>query len=133
MDAGRILMKFFSVCLSVIILLFSAFLLYRGGQYAYSFGYRVFTEGAMTTEDKARDKVVQITADMSAKDIGDVLESKELIRDSHLFVVQLMLSAYKDDIKPGVYTLSTSMTAREMMQTMSAEEETETEEDNDKR
>ena len=133
MDAGRILMKFFSVCLSVIILLLSAFLLYRGGQYAYISGYRVFTEGAMTTEDKARDKVVQITADMSAKDIGDVLESKELIRDSHLFVVQLMLSAYKDDIKPGVYTLSTSMTAREMMQTMSAEEETETEEDNDKR
>lgn len=134
MDAGRILMKFFSVCLSVVVLVLFGFLLYRMGEYAYDFGYRVFTEGAMTTEEKAKDKVVQITSDMGAKDIGDVLEGKELIRDSNLFVVQLMLSAYKDDIKPGTYTLSTSMTAREMMQIMSAEEETtETEEDDDQR
>ena len=134
MDAGRILMKFFSVCLSVVVLVLFGFLLYRMGEYAYDFGYRVFTEGAMTTEEKAKDKVVQITSDMGAKDIGDVLEGKELIRDSNLFVVQLMLSAYKDDIKPGTYTLSTSMTAREMMQIMSAEEETtETEEDDGQR
>lgn len=134
MDAGRILMKFFSVCLSVVVLVFLAFFLYRGGQYAYDFGYRVFTEKAMSTEEDAKDKVVQITSDMGAKEIGDVLEKKELIRDSNLFVVQLMLSAYKDDVKPGTYTLSTAMTAREMMQIMSAEEEsTETEEDNDSR
>lgn len=134
MDAGRILMKFFSVCLSVVVLVLFGFLLYRMGEYAYDFSYRVFTEGAMTTEEKAKDKVVQITSDMGAKDIGDVLEGKELIRDANLFVVQLMLSAYKDDIKPGTYTLSTSMTAREMMQIMSAEEETtETEEDDDQR
>ncbi|MCM1258256.1 MAG: endolytic transglycosylase MltG [Roseburia sp.] len=133
MSAGRILLKFFSFCLSVIILLFLAFFLYWAGEYSYNFGYRVFTEGAMTTEDKAKDKVVQVTPDMGAREIGNVLESKELIKDGNLFVVQLMLSAYKDDIKPGTYTLSTSMTAKEMMQVMSAEEETETEDDDDSR
>lgn len=132
MDAGRILMKFFSVCLSVIVLLLFAFLLYRMGEYSFDFGYRVFTEKAMTTEENAEDKVVRITSDMGAKDIGDLLVSKELIRDSNLFVVQLMLSAYKDDMKPGTYTLSTSMTAKEMMQIISAEEEEETETEKEK-
>ena len=86
----------------------------------------------MTTEENAKDKVVRITSDMGAKEIGDLLESKELIRDSNLFVVQLMLSAYKDDMKPGTYTLSTSMTAKEMMQVISAEEEEETETEDEK-
>ena len=132
MDAGRVLMKFFSVCLSVIVFVVFAFLLYRMGEYSFDFGYRVFTEKAMTTEENAKDKVVRITSDMGAKEIGDLLESKELIRDSNLFVVQLMLSAYKDDMKPGTYTLSTSMTAKEMMQVISAEEEEETETEDEK-
>lgn len=132
MDAGRILMKFFSVCLSVIVFVVFAFLLYRMGEYSFDFGYRVFTEKAMSTEENAKDKVVRITSDMGAKEIGDLLESKELIRDSNLFVVQLMLSAYKDDMKPGTYTLSTSMTAKEMMQIISAEEEEETETEEEK-
>ena len=132
MDAGRILMKFFSVCLSVIVFVVFAFLVYRMGEYSFDFGYRVFTEKAMTTEENAKDKVVRITSDMGAKEIGDLLESKELIRDSNLFVVQLMLSAYKDDMKPGTYTLSTSMTAKEMMQVISAEEEEETETEDEK-
>ncbi len=132
MDAGRILMKFFSVCLSVIVFVVFAFLLYRMGEYSFDFGYRVFTEKVMTTEENAKDKVVRITSDMGAKEIGDLLESKELIRDSNLFVVQLMLSAYKDDMKPGTYTLSTSMTAKEMMQVISAEEEEETETEDEK-
>jgi UPF0755 protein len=132
MDAGRILMKFFSLCLSVIVFVVFAFLLYRMGEYSFDFGYRVFTEKAMTTEENAKDKVVRITSDMGAKEIGDLLESKELIRDSNLFVVQLMLSAYKDDMKPGTYTLSTSMTAKEMMQVISAEEEEETETEDEK-
>ncbi|MCI8875643.1 MAG: endolytic transglycosylase MltG [Lachnospiraceae bacterium] len=125
-------MKFFSVCLSVIVFVVFAFLLYRMGEYSFDFGYRVFTEKAMTTEENAKDKVVRITSDMGAKEIGDLLESKELIRDSNLFVVQLMLSAYKDDMKPGTYTLSTSMTAKEMMQVISAEEEEETETEDEK-
>ncbi len=129
MNAGNIFLKFFSVCLSVVVTLILIFLLYRVGLYSYGFGYRVFTEKPVASEENAKDKVVQITSDMGAKDIGDLLERKELISDANLFVVQLMLSAYRGEIKPGTYTLSTSMTAREMMQIMSAEEEPETEEE----
>ena len=37
---------------------------------AYDFGYRVFTEQAVDTEENAKDKVVQISSDMSARDIA---------------------------------------------------------------
>ena len=94
---------------------------------AYDFGYRVFTEQAVDTEEDAKEKVVQISSDMSARDIGALLEKKGLVRSSDLFAVQLKLSSYSKKIKAGVYTLSTSMTAKDMMQVMSADEVTETE------
>ena len=64
---------------------------------------------------------------MSARDIGALLEKKGLVRSADLFAVQLKLSSYSKKIKAGVYTLSTSMTAKDMMQVMSADEVTETE------
>ena len=64
---------------------------------------------------------------MSGSDIGSMLEDKGLIRDGKLFAVQLKLSAYSKKIKPGVYTLNTSMTAKEMMEVMSPVPEKDTE------
>ena len=51
------------------------------------------------------------------------MESNGLIRDANLFQIQLKLSAYSDRIKAGVYTLSTSMTPKEMIVVMAAEDE----------
>ena len=65
---------------------------------------------------------------MGAKELGDLLEKKGLIRDAELFFVQLKLSSYSGKMKEGTYTLSTSMTAYEMMQIMSGEEAEEKEE-----
>ena len=64
---------------------------------------------------------------MSGSDIGSMLEEKGLIRDARLFAVQLKLSAYSKKIKPGIYTLNTSMTAKEMMEAMSPVSEKDTE------
>ena len=61
---------------------------------------------------------VAITEDMSASDIGHLLENKGLIRDARLFVLQYYLSEYREDVKPGIFELSTSMTAEEMMEAM---------------
>lgn len=130
MSAGKVFLKIFQISFSIAVMALIVFALYRGGVYAYEFGYRVFTEAPVAEETDGKDKLVQITGDMGAKDIGDLLERKGLIRSSSLFVVQLKLSAYSDNIKEGTYALSTAMTAQEMMQVMSAEEaeDTETEE-----
>lgn len=130
MNTNKVVMKIVSVTFSICVFVLIIFGLYKIGAFAYDFGYRVFMEAAIDSEKDAVDKVVQITQSMSGKDIGEVLAEKELIRNANLFVVQLKLSSYADSIKPGTYTLSTSMNAKEMMQIMSAEnvDDTETEE-----
>lgn len=126
---NKIVFRFVSISFSVLILLLIVIGLIKAGTYCYDFGYRIFTEGAVEAAP-GRDVVVQITEDMSGLDIGGELEEKGLINDKLLFFVQLKLSAYADDINPGVYTLNTSMEPREMMEAMSLEkEDTETEEE----
>lgn len=126
---NKIVFRFVSISFSVLILLLIVIGLIKAGTYCYDFGYRIFTEGAVEAAP-GRDVVVQITEDMSGLDIGGELEEKGLIDDKLLFFVQLKLSAYADDINPGVYTLNTSMEPREMMEAMSLEkEDTETEEE----
>lgn len=94
------------------------YLIYQGSEICYEYGYRVFTEPAMTTEDRARTVRVTITSDMSAMDIGTLLESKGLVRDAKLFTVQYYLSEHLKGVGPGVFDLNTSMTAEDIMAAM---------------
>ena len=52
-----------------------------------------------------------------------MLEEKGLISDYRLFVVQELLSAQHDKIKPGIYDLSTDMKAEEMLEILAGEGE----------
>lgn len=131
MSASKIVWKIVSISASILVMVLLVVLLYQCGRKAYAFGYRVFTEPAIDAEEEGKDKVVQISSDMGAAEIGILLEKKGLIRDANLFVVQLKLSACSKTIKAGTYTLSTAMTAQEMMHVMSAEDEQDTEEQSD--
>ena len=115
MSASKIVMKIVRISFSVLVVVLVIFVLFKAGSYAYDFGYRVYTEQPVSSGD-GKDIVVQIEAGMSGSDIGSMLEEKGLIRDARLFAVQLKLSAYSKKIKPGIYTLNTSMTAKEMME-----------------
>ena len=102
------------------------YLIYRGAVICYDYGYRIFTEPAISSGE-GRTVTVAVTEEMSASDIGTLLENKGLIRDKYLFVLQYYLSEYRKDVKPGVFELSTSMTEEDMMKVMaSAAEEDET-------
>lgn len=122
MSSSKIVLKIVSFCFSILLITLLAFGLYRGGQGAYRFGYRVFTEPAVDMPEEGEEKLVQVSANMDAAELGSLLEKKGLIRSAGLFVLQLRLSSYFGEIQEGSYTLSTSMTAHEMMQVMSAEE-----------
>lgn len=127
MNARKIVMKIVGVSFSILVIVLVICALMWAGRYAYDFGYRVFTEEAVSEED-GQDITVRIEKGMDSFAIGALLEDKGLIKDGRLFVVQLRLSAYNGKIKPGVYTLNTSMRAREMIQIMATpEKETETE------
>ena len=122
MDLNKIAIRFASISFSILIAVLVFVGLFKIGTYCYEFGYRVFTEAPVETEP-GTDIEVQITSDMSGLDIGEMLKDRGLIRDGKLFAVQLKLSAYAKKIKPGFYTLNTSMTAKDMMIVMSAQEE----------
>ena len=62
---------------------------------------------------------------MSEKEIGQLLEDKGLVKDGNLFYLQLKLSAYSKKLVPGIYTLNTSMTAKEMMVVMAGKKKEE--------
>ncbi|MBR1391106.1 MAG: endolytic transglycosylase MltG [Lachnospiraceae bacterium] len=119
MDAGKVVMKLVRVCFSLLMIVLVIFILFRAGSYSYQMGYRLFAEEPVS-DAPGQDVVVRISEDMSAREIGNVLEARHLIRDGKLFAVQLSISSYKDDIKPGSYTLNTSMTMKEMIQVMAA-------------
>lgn len=85
---------------------------------AYDFGYRVFADEPVSVTG-GRTITVGISEEADIKDIAAMLEEKGLIADADLFVVQELLSAYHGEIIPGIYDLSTAMTAEEMLSIMS--------------
>ena len=93
------------------------YLVYRGAVICYDYGYRIFTEPAISSGE-GRAVTVAITEEMSPSDIGNLLENKGLIRDKNLFVLQYYLSEYLADVRPGVFELNTSMTVEDMMAVM---------------
>ena len=122
MNKNKLVLRFVSISFSVLVILLVLIGFVKVGTYCYDFGYRIFTEEAID-EEPGRDIVIQITDDMSGMDIAKELENKGLIQDARLFYVQLKVSAYSKKINPGVYTLNTSMQARDMMVEMSKEQE----------
>lgn len=100
---------------------------YKAAVWAYDFGYAIFEDKPMASEP-GREVTVSITSGKGAKEIGEILESKGLVEDATIFYFQNLLSSYKDELQPGMYTLNTSMTPTEIMEAMSATEETDEEE-----
>lgn len=117
MKSGNIIVAVFGAILKVVVAIAVAFVIYRGAVLCYDYGYRVFTEPAMSAGE-GREVRVTITESMSALDIGELMEQKGLSRDAKLFALQYLLSEYKEDVKPGTYDLSTAMTAEDIMAAM---------------
>lgn len=126
MNINKAVLKFVKLGITLVVTLLIIYATVSISLVGFDFGYRVFTEPAME-EEPGRDVVVTIDKGMDAGEIGAELKRVGLVRDGNLFMIQLMLSAYKDDIQPGSYILNTSMTPKEMMILMSEEKETETE------
>ena len=118
MDSREIVESVFSIAFKIVLVVVAAMFIYKYAVVAYDYGYRIFSEQPMTSGE-GRKVEVPITEDMDVKEIGQVLENKGLIRDANLFRMQERLSENHGKIQPGLYELSTSMTAEEMITVMS--------------
>ena len=104
------------VKLAIFIIL--AMYIYRGTLMAYDYGYRVFTEAPVSVGE-GRIISVEVKSDMDSKELGEMLQKKGLIRDSKIFFIQELLSEHRGKEVPGIYDLSTAMTADEMLAILS--------------
>jgi len=129
MKSGKLVTAVLGAIVKVVVVVVVVFLIYKGATMGYDYGYRIFTEPAMSAGE---GRTVQITLkpDMSAMEVGQMMQDKGLCRDAKLFALQYMLSEYRKEVKPGVFELTTAMTAEDMMEVMATdvEETGETEE-----
>ena len=121
----KMLVSVLMTLLKIAIVVCLILVVYKLSFSAYDFGYRIFADEPVDTVG-IRTVSVAVVEGKSAKEIGEVLEEKGLIRNSTLFFFQEMFSEYHDELQPGVYELNTGMTPFEMMQIMAGQvEETE--------
>lgn len=129
MKVGYLIGAAVEMIIKVVVIAVVIVFVFRGATQAYEFGYKVFADEPMSISG-GRTITVGISDGMSVSDIAGMLEEKGLIEDARLFVVQELLSAYHGEIVPGIYDLSTAMTAQEMLAVMAAPaEESEDESD----
>ncbi len=126
MNAKKAAIAIISNSIRIIILAVVIIIICQLSSKAYDYGYRVFAEQPMTQGD-GQDVMVTIPMGTSVMETGQILENNSLINDKKLFYIQEKLSAYRGKLKPGTYTLNTSMTAEEMMAVMAGSTEASTE------
>lgn len=103
--------------IKVVIIAVVIVFVFRGATQAYEFGYRVFADQPVSASG-GRTITVSVEESASLKEIARMLEERGLIEDANLFMMQELLSAYHGKIIPGIYDLSTDMTAGQMLEIM---------------
>ena len=124
MKNGQIAGAVFGTILKVVVAVVFIIGVYKLSMTAYDYGFRIFGETAVS-QGEGRVVTVTIPEGKSVMEIGELLVANGLIRDAKLFYIQEKVSAYKGELRPGIYELSTSMTAEEMMAIMAEEPEEE--------
>lgn len=103
--------------IKIAILAFFVSYVIKAATAAYDYGFRIFTEAPVSLGE-GRIISVSVEDPVSVRAVGEMLEERGLIRDANLFVIQELLSESHGKIQPGIYDLSTAMTAEEMMAVM---------------
>ena len=122
MNSKEVVISIFSTVFKIVVAIIIVMLVYKWSISAYQYGQRVFNEPPMSA-GTGRAVTVVVNEGDTAKEIAAMFEKKGLIRDAELFIIQEMLSEYKDKMKPGTYELNTAMTTEEMMEIMSLVQE----------
>lgn len=130
MSIKQVIGAFLNMVFRLAISCFIVVAVYRIAMYSYHFGYMVFNDAAKEVSP-GRDITISVEMDDSVMDIGQTLESRGLVEDGRIFFVQERLSEYHEMIKPGVYTLNTSMKPSELIAAMAAVTDEEEEEEDD--
>lgn len=118
MKIKSIIAALIETIIKIVIFAVAIMFIYKGILLAYDFGYKVFADEPVSANN-GRTITVGIPAGSDVDNVARMLEEKGLIKDANLFKVQELLSENHGKIQPGIYDLSTDMTANEMIAIMS--------------
>lgn len=127
MSAKKVVGAIFNTVFRLVITVCALYVIYRLAIGAYNFGYRVFAD-IPASLSPGTDIQITITEAMDSKEIAKNFEEAGLVEDWKLFWTQIQFSEYKDEIRPGAYTLNNSMKAEEMLEIISTNPDEEKEE-----
>lgn len=127
MNVKYVIGSIVEMVIKIAVFIFIAMFVVRTATAAYDYGFRVFAEKPIDVGEGRTISVSIGNAD-SAKEVGEMLQQRGLIRDANLFRIQELLSENHGMIQPGIYDLSTAMTAQEMLAVIAAEPEEESKE-----
>ncbi len=117
METNHIVSAVFGTILKIVFAMVVVAFIFRGAMVGYEFGYRVFKQQPMALGE-GRTVTVRVTEDMTPTQMGELFQKNGLIDNTTLFLAQYYLSEFRENVKPGTYELSTSMTVEEMMEIM---------------
>lgn len=117
MKSEKLIFAVLGTIIKAALLVAAVYIIYRGAILSYDYGYRILTEPPMSAGE-GRKISIDYKADMSALELGKLMEQKGLTRDGKLFALQYLFSEYRKDLKPGTYEVSTAMTAEEILASM---------------
>lgn len=115
-DINRVTGAIIGISFRLIIYAIAILLIYEGAVKGYEFGHEIFYASSVE-EAPGRDMEINVEAGTSVSSVGKELEKDGLINNRYSFIIQAMV--YKYEIQPGVYTLNTSMTSREILDVLS--------------
>lgn len=121
MDTRKAAMRTGSICLKVALFVLIVLGIVYLGQTTYQYTRAVFSDEAYEAEP-GKNATIKIPADITSKELAEILEENGLIEDAVVFGYQMKMADFGDTVKAGEYELSSSMTPSEMFQILSETE-----------
>lgn len=127
MQMKQVVSAIFGMMFRFLITVIMLLMVYQFAVEANSFGYNVFADIPMDLSPGYTKKVT-ISEGTSEWELAQSLQQEGIVEDAKVFYVQLILSENKENWKPGIYDLNTSMHAEEIIATLAGIIEEEEEE-----
>lgn len=116
----KVVLGFFELCIHVLIYAFVIFIVYRAAVFAYDYSYNVFGDPVVSKYDTQTQTIVVEDGD-SASQVAKKLKDAGLIKYESAFVIRVRLEELGDQIMPGTFELSPSMSIEEILQKLITE------------
>lgn len=124
-EINRITTAIITISIKLMVLALLILLLYEAVVRGFAFGHEIFYAEAAEAAP-GREITVEIKEGETAKEAAGELKKKGLITNDFAFWFQSIFYDYQD-IYPGIYTLNTSMTSKEILRELNVKPEEESE------